>query len=89
MTRVEPRLLMLGGGFCAVLTIVGVVVYLTAPAVDFSWFAYSPDPPRYVSSSTLSARQITGLVVAALGLVGVSATAGYVLGRKAAARRPR
>jgi len=43
MTPSRPQLV-LAGAVCAVLAVAGIVVYLTAPSIEFGWFAYSPLP---------------------------------------------
>ncbi len=72
-----------------VLTVAGVVAYQTAPPAAFGWFAYAPmaDTVRVSTPPAMSGQQIGGVVLAALGLAGASATAGYLLGRSARNRR--
>ena len=81
--------LLLGVAVCAILMIVGIVVYWTAPPVGFGWFAYSPTPDGFTVSSSPahSAQQLMGVILVALGLAGASLTAGYVLGRRTGSRR--
>ena len=76
------RQLMLLGAGSAVVAASGIVVYQTAPPMQFGWFAYSPLPDEISlrSSSLHSRQQVAGAILAALGLVGACVTAGYALG---------
>lgn len=75
------RQLVLVGTASAVVAVSGIVVYQTAPPMQFGWFAYSPlsDEVLVRSSSHHSPQQVAGVALVALGLVGASVTAGYWL----------
>ena len=84
------RLRLLGVAFTLVV-VAGVIVFRTAPPPEFGWFAYAPlaEEVGLPASPTLSPQQLTGTVIAALGLAGAAGTLGYLLGSRSAAGRQR
>lgn len=83
------RQLVLLGVVSAVVVASGIVVYQTAPPLQFGWFAYTelPDEIPLRSSLLHNRQQVVGAVLAALGLAGACVTAGYALGLRALSSR--
>jgi len=84
LPRPRHRLLTLAAT-CLAVAVSGAVLYALSPPASFGWFAYAPlaevTGPVHVP---LSGRQWSGLVAAAVGLLGAAAVGGYALGLRRA-----
>lgn len=68
------------------LVVVGVAIYATAGTATFGWFAYAPAPETisFEGAVVLDARRRLAVVLCGLGMLLLSAVAGYAAGRRRA-----
>lgn len=85
MQWIRTNLLLAAGGITAAVGLVLIcVAALTAPPVEYGWFAYAPLANDPLVSPGLTAGEIFGLGLAGAGLIVVAGAIGYLSGRRRA-----